>query len=1161
MEGGDANTVNVDNPAQVARYVRGYRGIKVPEDMKGEFKDISFGFKNKGGKALDELAQEIADAQGLNAHDVQNRLVTSLRRFSRGEREATPSVPRGMRAEAEQPTPPEDIIRQWRQMDAEGRQATISALRAGGREPGAVPTPIPEPPAPPAPRGEPTTRFEPTPEGMQGVIPGAPGRAMPPTGLRPEAGQRPIGETPLFGTGGELRQLPLAEAPMALRWRPAKGPPGALEAFVSEDGRFQATQTTPDAWIVRDRRGGASSTVPTFHDARQWASEQAGGKPPVREPPVQAGSRTEITAERPPADVALETGEWSQMTAQQRQSAIDFFRGQVRTGLLPPLALGAAGAAALARPDERRPLSERFQHVLEALLPLAPLAAMLGGRGRFRRPVEPPVRRLGEVPPRLAEVSTRPPEVPKEFRREVVKPMSEAERVLPPEQTRAEANRVIEQAQAPAPSWPPTGTIPERSFFQLATDVPDAPLQPATRAARFFFGLKAPFRSLLPPEEVVRGDPGGTAAVRLSFRRFDDGLLLKNELETHARQVYDGLRPEQIRQVNRVLDTSGADEAFIRRALPDPLAEVALRAKREIFDAGADATGLPRGQRITGYFPHFRETKEIQVTERKIINIAGGEKYIPRTYLEKVPERYEAFFHKPRTSEAPANSLDLDAVLVFQRATGRHLTFNGGFHPLSREMIPGYLNEIEPLLHQVSEPLRPYVARLVNHFLGTPGSRPWPQELEQVSRIVRQGEFARLIGGNFLSPVINATQHTNVAAWVRPRAYAQGYLDLLNPTRRAEARRWLNLPELAKADLDQVGQGTRLLDRIESATGRVAQTSGLLFGASEKHINRYFSFLAGLREAEALGLRGRVATEFARDLVETTQFAYGGPATIELFRHPVGALWGQFKSFQVRQALHTKNLVMEDIKDWQALLRGQRERPLEVRGRTLRGDDGQVVMRPIALAGRPLIFPRLAKWLTVSALWGGPDVVFPGFSDWLEEQGVRFPGLLPAIGVGIGEQLGFGALNPADVTRSLLFFMPGPLIGHVQDALSAATGLNWGKGLTELRRGGVGQPLTLDERADRALKGFIPVAGLTAARGRRALKQWQTPGEERAARTGREAFGLDPATGRGIMRTEPSEPVRTLLGHPSPTVRKQREEWERRRARQDERRGRRRLNP
>ena len=761
-----------------------------------------------------------------------------------------------------------------------------------------------------------------------------------------------------------------------------------------------------------------------------------------------------------------------------------------------------------------------------------------GERGAFL----PGARLFGkEEPP--PPVPGRPPQVPGQYRTERAgrQPLPEGEA-----QPAADVAQGVRQAVEDIRSrlrgegdlppiseegLPPGGTTAPPPRTLMPSDVPEDPAPQWSRFARFMASVKTtrPLRNMNAPEDVVASDPVATRVVRTTYRAGENQLALRRELEDAFEQTFAGLPETSVEEIGRALDTAipgrvqygpeamAQEAAALRRMLAPDLAARAVQA-RDLIVRYTDATGLPQANRFASYFPHFRD--RVRVNETTLVLDPEGQPYLSQSY--EVPKRLEAFFHKPRTTADPPSHLGRDAFRVFARATARHLTLNGGDHPFTGERLNGYLNDIAPRLSAVMPELRPYTADFVNHFLGTPGSRAGSPGGHQLSRIARNLQGARLLSGPG-SMIVNATQQGNTLALVRPSSWVRGYADLLDPERRALAQRWIGLEELGKADLERVQQISSGLDKVEDMSGKLAQVTMTGFRKVETG-NRYHAFLAGLRDAEAFGLEGRTAIEYARDISEQAQFPTMAAARPEIARSDWGAALWQMKQFQTRQALFVKNLIRDDVKDLMRAAKGEPV-PIEIGGKPVLRPDGTPYTRD-AVSVRNLPMHRTAKFIAITTLVGGPDALFPGLDEYLREQDIKIPGLLPALGAGVASLSAYGFISPGDLTRSVLFFLPGPLIGNVQDALSATTGKNFGHGLNEFL---AMTDLSLDQQVEAGVRA-VPGLGVFGAKLLRGARGVQTPGEERASLTPREAFAMEPSRGPLLRRAEALDPVRLGLG-------------------------------
>ena len=136
----DVGTVTLSDPDEVLALVRGRRGIRVQPELRGDFESVPSFFKGKNGIAFDELVDEIATAQSRDPKAVERALMATMQRY--------------------------ETIRRVKKA-------------GGGREPAALPEPLPQP----AHRARMTelALSDTLPAELQGMVGEAEWRALPPS--------------------------------------------------------------------------------------------------------------------------------------------------------------------------------------------------------------------------------------------------------------------------------------------------------------------------------------------------------------------------------------------------------------------------------------------------------------------------------------------------------------------------------------------------------------------------------------------------------------------------------------------------------------------------------------------------------------------------------------------------------------------------------------------------------------------------------------------------------------------------------------------------------------------------------------------------------------------------------------------------------------------
>ena len=522
------------------------------------------------------------------------------------------------------------------------------------------------------------------------------------------------------------------------------------------------------------------------------------------------------------------------------------------------------------------------------------------------------------------------------------------------------------------------------------------------------------------------------------------------------------------------------DAAVVREA---PEAMSGMRSLREVMEEirqryVADDVLRP-DQQFPNYFPVIREVLEI--TSPGIMKIEKGRGYVPR-HLENIVSPRDPQFAKRRHL---FESEDFPRKVSFDETLSIYLT-QFARHQTTRQLMP----EIQEAVANTPAEYKRYVADVTNFWLGHPEA---VTRVSDMNHVLRQYQFIRAIGGSLLSPIVNTFQRLNTLAVVSPSSFMQAFRDVRDPAmlQLLERAKIPNTTPLAKLDVDL--ETLQASGTLRGMAQVLARESGRMFAWSEKG-NRVHAFFAGLREAQKRGVQSLdEQMEFARKIVDDTQFIYSGANIPPIFRKSgAGRIIGQFQTFRINQADFMLRLADEFVQG--------------------------------AKTGELARMTPFLKFAGGSAFLGGVTSMLPG--DWAEEKAMRATfgkafgttdkerlarGGVPELlfGVTLANQMGLGSIG-ADDLQSFLFMLPGPSVGFVQALVSAAAGKQYlgGRGLSGL---GEARELSFDERA-RALIQVLP-AGIQLNRLAQALRLYQSSGEFKESMDWGQVLGVKPATG------------------------------------------------
>lgn len=582
------------------------------------------------------------------------------------------------------------------------------------------------------------------------------------------------------------------------------------------------------------------------------------------------------------------------------------------------------------------------------------------------------------------------------------------------------------------------------------------------------------------PEDISRGIPAAQNIVREAYAAQDAAHQITQEFGRRLQSIYKGLGKPEIEDMHRLLDNVPT------QGIVTP--EMAARAGqvRAVFNKLADMAGLPQQQRLADYFPHLRD--EVSSTLNLKLAKGGG------VITKEIPQDFKVFFQRQRTLPSDETlNYGTQPVQAYLAAAAKRIAMKGGTLSDGRP-VAGLLNRAEQHLQNLPEveDIQKYFKQYVNDLVH--GQKPGTTFLSpQTVQNIKQVQFLRTIGANLMSPTQNLMQTMNTLSKTDIRSWGAAWYDLFNRPEVMKLARESGL-------VDQTWSAHELTNlsnpnKLQVLLNKGADRSGYLFKKAEE-VNRLHAFAAGYRDAERMGLAGNEAVNYAKDIVNKTQFRFGAENLPPWLRGSgaANALVGQYKSYQINQALFLKDLALHDPKG-------------------------------------------LAKWATAGLLLGGPDIyghpvgheIRKGLASVLggDPKDYKMRGLLGGMGMWVGNQLGLGAL-PAEDMSGLAFLLPGPAAGHVMSVASALSGKDYtAQGLF---RGNWGKELSPDQRASNATSSVN--VQLNRLRQALVLSRAKGPNFQQSSNMP-QAFGLAAPTGPATTPFSAGEVTRKALGIPS----------------------------
>lgn len=504
-------------------------------------------------------------------------------------------------------------------------------------------------------------------------------------------------------------------------------------------------------------------------------------------------------------------------------------------------------------------------------------------------------------------------------------------------------------------------------------------------------------------------------------RVFDRFNRTKFSFYDAIRDGFNGLTPAQKQTVTIMLDTHPEKwEVLEKYGLRDAAVDAAYGKVRVVLDKLAQVEGLPKGLRIGDYFPH--------------IGLKAGKKAIV------LAEDAQAAFAVPAGSWLPRSSKETQGAI--QKLISESSALGETFDPehllairVNAGLRKAYFNPMMsywgPRLVNLSEGGKAYAQAYMNKLLGRPGKIwegidrflskvPWKggtlsaAHMNKWQLAVTLNYYRGLLGLAMDTAFKNLTQAQNTVAELGFRNTAKGAARLFMETiLTPEARKVFKNAGVID-DYEHIVAGS--MDRINRSKA-FKMFDAILFSPMKfsEYLNRGTAFHAGLIDAYKRGLTGPRAVEFAKKMVDKTQFRYGVTNTSPYLQNPFGKLWYQFSSYPMKEV----EFINEILKD----------------------PDKKKLYRFLAFHGALLGADKLAGSNVAGAI-GWEDVAVPLTGDADSGEGkvyVQVPtGILPHLGMYSAPAMKAGASVASAVGEVMDKGYPGP---ETTKAIDNATNL------------------------------------------------------------------------------------------------------------------------
>ena len=462
--------------------------------------------------------------------------------------------------------------------------------------------------------------------------------------------------------------------------------------------------------------------------------------------------------------------------------------------------------------------------------------------------------------------------------------------------------------------------------FAVGARGPEQGLREESRTFRQFHNMDKEANTLANSVKYFAGrflaDPTSVLP-RMAYeagRVFDRFNRTKYAFYDGVKSAFAGLDPKDKMVTALMLDTHPDQwDVLAKYGLRNEKTDIAYSTTRQLLDRLADVEGLQKGMRVGDYFPHIG----LRANKKGIVNAADGQAAwaVPaQSWLPREADDTTGAIQKLISEQsALGETFDPEHLLAIRINAGLRKAY---FNPL--------VKTFEPRLGNLSEGGKAYAEAYINKLLGRPGKImetidraiskvPWKGRTLSVSDLnhwqlgLTMNYYRGLLGLALDTAFKNLGQAQNTIAELGFKNTAKGAGRLFVDTFLTPKSRSVFRNAGVIDDYEHIVAGS--MDMLNRA--KVWKTMDkILFSPMKfsEYLNRGTAFHAGLARAYEQGLKGNKAVEFARAMVDKTQFRYGVTNTSPYLQNPLGKLAYQFSSYPMKEIQFLNEVIRDPDK-------------------------------------------------------------------------------------------------------------------------------------------------------------------------------------------------------------------------------------------------------